>query len=200
MRSILRLLPVTLAACVVELPEDASDGDGTATDVYEDTPEDDLADADGSEGEAVVRSGPFSERAYTVLTDPCGFDDILRDYWRAELGDYIPDQFDVVAEADRFFIEAVQDGVLVRAPVECTVDGDAFECTPQRLRGSYLVGWELGIVYEGDVVDDETLEGTATVTYTAEADGDYMVQLDDAGIDLSTCTQTLELTLQYGRF
>ena len=132
------------------------------------------------------------------MGDPCGWAEILEDYYGSEIGDFLPSSFEVSGEEGVFEIEASSFGA--RGPITCTIVDDAFTCEQQEVVplaydiGEY--GWEYAIDYSGTVEDESTLRGIAVVSYPS-IDGTTEYWLDRAGIRASDCTQSLELDLRF---
>jgi len=183
-------------------PEDA-DGSGTMDGDMGDAGGDGAGNGSGSNveedpPEPTLSSGEWKPTAASVVSDPCEWVEVLDEYYGSDIAELLPSEFEVDGEEGSFEIEAQSYGA--RGPITCTIAEGAFSCEQQEVVplafdiGEY--GWEYAIDFSGEVVDEQTIRGTAVVSYPS-IDETTEYWLDRYGIDASDCTQTLELELSW---
>ena len=150
----------------------------------------------------VLPAGTWTNREAAVTRDSCaawmgpGLDALGLD-----LEAFLPREFVVQPTLDGFEIEAQTFGAA--APIDCVVDGFAFECERQTVvpeaYGLGELGWSYAIDFSGRIPDlntNDNIEGVATVSYTG-VDPDTRAALRGAGIDAQDCDQRVYLMLGY---
>jgi len=150
-------------------------------------------DAEGDPG--TVREGPWRAASASIDGDPCGFDEYLSSFGYSTLF-FLPSTFAVEPASSGFLIEATPYNV-VRGPILCTLDGTRFSCEQQTVQVSDAA-YIYEIDFSGEVVDDETVQGTAVVSFQLDEESESLIA--DAGFDMSDCDHSIDLELAYGRF
>ena len=171
---------------------DGADGGGSDSDLGSGNPDPSI----------VLPAGTWTNREAAVTRDSCaawmgpGLDALGLD-----LEAFLPREFVVQPTLDGFEIEAQTFGAA--APIDCVVDGFAFECERQTVvpeaYGLGELGWSYAIDFSGRIPDlntNDNIEGVATVSYTG-VDPDTGAALRGAGIDAQDCDQRVYLMLGY---
>ena len=211
---------VLLTACapaVAELDKSQDDGAESTSDELtqgpDTTPEEDGSGDDGSGGDdsdgddtdpepveplPTLSSGEWVPTGAGLEDDPCGWDDILSDYYRVDLFSLLPSSFAVRGEEGTFEIEANDYGAA--GDITCTFeDAESFTCQQQEVTpttfdlGDY--GWRYTVDFFGRIVDEDIIVGEAIVGYPSADDYTNDI-LSRSGVRLSDCTQTFSLELQ----
>ena len=196
-----RLLPVSLAlvpltlllGClpaveVTTIPPDATPGaDDSGTAVNDDS-EDPVV---------LLASGTWELDDGDVVSDPCGWNEVLAEYVSLTIFDFLPETFDVEAEEGAFRIKAQNYGA--QDYIDCPIVDGEFACSLQTVAAQQLVSgwptyWTYEIDFRGSVIDDETLVGRASVEFPEiNPWDDYSLQGN--GVDHEDCGQVYDLTL-----
>ena len=219
-RAILPLI-LCVSACAPAIAIDGSEGsseEASGSDGPGDSDEGDLdgdVDGDGDGGqnpgdeeeeeeveppELTLSSGDWAPTDASVVSDPCEWVDVVQDWWRTEFMELLPSEFEVDGEEGAFEIEAQSYGA--QGPIRCTITEGAFSCEQQQVIplafdiGDY--GWSYAIDFSGEVVDENTIRGTAVVSYPS-VDEYTEYYLAEAGIRPSDCDQTIDLELSFER-
>jgi hypothetical protein len=214
MRHIATLLPALLLACApadavlggLDADEEALGG-GTGGDAGGGPVEGAPGGGDGGgaggsgdvdpEPSVTLQSGDWVAVGVGTEDDPCEWNGILESYFGIDVASFLPSDFVVEARDGGFRIEAQDYGA--QGPIDCEVAGGSFECETQRVSpttydlGEY--GWAYRIDFFGTVVDEDTLQGEAIVSYPSIDEGTAQT-LDYYGIDPSDCTQTYSLAIE----
>lgn len=83
-------------------------------------------------------------------------------------------------------------------PVDTGRGGDSrFSCEQQTVQ-AYDGANIYEIDFSGELVDDETMQGTAVVSFQLDEESESLIA--DAGFDMSDCDHSIDLELAYGRF
>ena len=176
---------------------DENEEDSGQADVDSGQPEDsDIPDESSSN--RVLNNGIWLLTESTLVDDPCNWleeipkfgDGVVSLY----LGKLLPERFDVEAFDESFNIKAKS----YRAQdfIECEVDEMLFSCETQTATASYYFdGFTYYIDFTGRIINNNTIQGEAVVNFGI--DGWWVDFLDNyEGLDVSQCTQTLELTIE----
>ena len=177
---------------------DGGGGDGDGADGSSDS---DLGSGN-PDPSIVLPAGTWTNREFAVTRDSCaawmgpGLDALGLD-----LEAFLPREFVVQPTLDGFEIEARYFGAA--APIDCVVQGFAFECERQTVvpeaYGLGELGWSYAIDFSGRIPDlgtNDNIEGVATVSYTG-VDPDTRAALRGAGFDAQDCDQRVYLMLGY---
>ena len=200
MRAKLVLIPCLASACVVSNPAPLITDDIIEED---DINEYDESDDDASNEETeefpssvTVQSGVWNVSLATLKEDTCDWNTQLTQIFGMGSDALLPADFTVEGYEDSFEIEANSYGA--SGPIECTIEGMDFTCETQSVTpvdfdlGSY--GWTYAIDFSGQLNDERSLEGTAVVSFPTVSE--FLIPVfESAGIDVTQCTQTYELSL-----
>ena len=150
----------------------------------------------GWDGELMVRQGPWNAVSAAFSGDPCGWESTYSEVTRGyTLNFLLPRSFEVESFDGGFEIEAQRYGA--RGPIICAFDGSDFSCETQQVRPGYK-DWLYEIDFTGSIISDESIEGSAVVTVTA--DDLTRMELLSAGIDPAVCDITVDLQLNWGNW
>lgn len=148
----------------------------------------------GWDGTLAIRQGPWSVVSANFSDDPCGWESVTSDNLPYLIESFLPSSFEVDSFDGGFEIEAVNYNT--RGPIICPFEGSDFSCETQVVRP--FQDWEYEIDFEGRVVNDEIIVGTAVVSL--ETDSTYYEQLQAVGVDPDSCTISVSLELKWGNF
>ena len=154
--------------------------------------------SDGASGlETPVVAGVWRLADESVVEDPCGWNRLLANGLDLTLADMLPSTFDVEAYAAGFRIKARNYGA--QDTIDCSLSGDDFTCTLQTVSAQQVTSgwptyWTYEIDFRGNVVNERTIAGRATVEFPVVNPGDAF-QLGLAFMDPSECGQAFDLTL-----
>jgi hypothetical protein len=150
--------------------------------------------------ELTLASGDWEVSGAALVDDPCDFVGVVEDWWGTDFGELLPSEFEVEGDEGRFDIEAQSYGA--QGPISCTITDGSFSCEQQEVDPLTFdldeYGWSYEIDFSGEVSDENTIRGTAVVSYPS-VDDYTEYYLGEAGIRPEDCTQVLELELSFDR-
>jgi len=148
--------------------------------------------------EPTLASGEWAPSDAALTSDPCDWVAVLDEYYDSEILDWLPTEFEVEGEEGSFQIEAQDYGA--QGPITCTITDGQFTCEQQDVEPTYAdlgyYGWEYEVDFSGEVIDENTIRGTAVVRYPS-VDESTAYWLGTAGIESTDCDQTFELELSF---
>tara|TARA_B100001093_G_C26677571_1_gene948991 strand:+ start:23 stop:712 length:690 start_codon:yes stop_codon:yes gene_type:complete len=168
--------------------------------------EDQIGDSDNSEGatsNGVINDGVWSLTEALLVNDPCWWLEVIPNFGdgvvAVSLEKLLPESFDVEAMNDSFEIKARS--YRARDFIECNVENSSFTCETQTADAAryYFDGFNYYIDFTGTVIDANTIQGVAVVSYSID-NGSWWVDFIENYVEntqdyLNECTQTLELTI-----
>ena len=210
MKNITPILTLTIIGCGAPIIDESltagsdanSDQDLNETENSESTENSDI-DNDESNDDSLdgstdftIESGTWRVASAYLTEDTCDWDTQLKQIFGMGSDALLPNDFDVVGYDGYFTIEANSYGA--EGPIDCIQNDEIFSCDTQSVTpidfdlGSF--GWTYAIVFNGTVNDERSIEGTTFVSFPTVSD--FLVPIfESAGIDISQCTQTYELSI-----
>ncbi|MBM74908.1 MAG: hypothetical protein CMK59_05870 [Proteobacteria bacterium] len=209
MKAYLAIIPVLFCACGTpnieySSSEDAVDSEDNInleednSDNNLDEDEKPVSEEDLEEGTSgvVLVSEIWEVVDATLVEDTCDWDTQLRQFFGVGADALLPTDFTVEGFEGGFEIEANAYGA--SGPIECTLNDLDFRCETQSVTpldfdlGSY--GWTYAIEFSGVVNNENSLDGTAVVSFPTVSD--ILIPVFEAmQVDVSQCTQTFELSI-----
>ncbi len=147
----------------------------------------------GWNGRASVKRGPWNAVGASIDGDPCGWSAYFAEYGYYTIEAFLPRAFDVESFEGGFEIEATNYGA--KGPIVCSFEGSEFSCETQQVKPGFD-DWLYTIDFAGEVSDEQTMTGTAVVSFVVDADTE--AQMKSAGLSPDECDHTVDLELAWG--
>ena len=178
-------------------------GGGDSNESEEQDQTEDFDNSEGSTSNSVINDGVWSLTDAVLVNDPCWWLEIIPNFGDGtvpvSLSKLLPERFDVEAMDDSFEIKAKS--YRARDFIECSVENSSFTCERQTAGAAryYFDGFNYYIDFTGTVINTNTLQGVAVVSYSID-DGSWWVDfianyVGNTEEYINECTQTFELTI-----